>query len=327
LALVAEKAVPRTQRFYGFDGWFTTFGVISAVFYAALGLWFLYHVLLLLGIQSITAAGLTAFTLFGTSLFYYTVIEGMMSHAYSFSLFAAFHYFLIRIMRQADPDKKFYLSMAVVIALIIAVRPFNLVLIPAFGLATVVFLRIPEEYALRKTGELILWTIPVTLIILMPQLFYYKHAFGTWLVDSYSGETFNFAQPHLVEMFFSIPAGLFLYVPAFALLIWSVFYMAWIKPHKFGLFALFTLAFSYILASWHSWSYGCGFGIRPFVEWLPFFAIPFAAWIRRLSFRYSAVLFFFAVLISIYNLRMTYKWSGCWFGETETFAEYLKWFW
>lgn len=327
MAWVAHQIKPWNGPFYGFEGRFTDFMVLSATFYTSLGLWLLFESLKIMTGRAGLAAVVTAVILLCSSLYYYTIIEGMMSHAYSFFLFSGLIYVWLRVLISAQPNKLCLAILAFFISMIVLVRPFNLLMIPFFMWAVVWLHQVPLHIAWGKLKMLIFWLLPLGLILAFPQLLYFKYAFGTWLTDAYRGETFRFTSPQIIPMYTSISYGLFVYVPLFALLFASTFVMTLRDKARFWPLAAFIIIFSYILSSWHSWSFGCGFGIRPFVEWLPLLAISFAFWLKEIKSTRRRALLFLMLLITFYNIKMTFAWTGCWFGVEETLAEYIRWFW
>jgi len=327
MGYAVQQIRKQPQQYHGFDKTFSNFIVSSAAFYVALGLWLLFESLRILTNRNGISAIITALVIFGSSLFYYTVIEGMMSHAYSFCLFAGLIYLWLKITSTQELKKLLFAALACCTAMIILVRPFNLLMIPFVIAGATMAHNVPLYIVWPRIKTFILWFVPTFTLLALPQLLYYKYAYGSWLADSYAGETFNFYSPNIMPMFFGMSYGLLVYVPLFALLFLATLAMAWHNKSRFILFPLTIILFSYILSSWHSWSFGCGFGIRPFVEWLPFLAIPLAVLLQKLSGNKFNFILGLMLPIIMYNVRMTYKWTGCWFGTENTFAEYLNWFW
>ena len=309
-----------------YQGEYVRFMVLAPAVYTTLGLFLLFLSLRLLHIKAGIAFGLSVFTLIGTSLFYYSIIEGLMSHAFSFFLFAAFTYLWIKLLKGAITTAHLIFT-SLIIALVLAVRPFNAVLLVVYALALLQVVRGSWGMFVEVVLRLIPWAILIILVVFIPQLVYYNYAFGSFFVDAYSGETFDFAHPKIINMLLSPNAGLFVYVPALGLLFLASIYKAIQEHGRFSAIGIFLFLMVYVLASWHSWSYGCGFGIRPFVEWLPLLIIP-VAWLlnKARPWVYLPTLALI-VLVSWYNISMTFKWTGCWFGKEDTFAEFMRIFW
>jgi hypothetical protein len=308
-----------------YQGEYARIMVLAPALYVSIGLYLLFLSLRLLDIRPGLAFLVAAFAIAGTSLFYYTVMEGLMSHSFSFALFATLTYLLLRLA-SGQFSNRLYFWLALVASLIVLVRPFNILLMLVYGL---VLLQIKQKsfvFGISILRRLLPWLLPIFAMLLIPQLLYYKYAYGSFFTDSYTNETFDFFHPQFISMLFSANAGLFVYSPAFLLFFGSVAYMSINAPKRFALLSLLTLFFIYLLSSWHSWSFGCGFGIRPFVEWIPLLLIPTASLLNAKP-KLIPLFLILAGFIVYYNYEMTYKWTGCWFGNEESFKEYFRLFW
>lgn len=308
-----------------YQGEYVRIMVLAPVLYVSIGLFLLFLSLRLLDIRPVVALVVAVFTLFGTSLFYYTVIEGLMSHSFSFSLFAAFTFIWLSLLK-GKSSRGYYVLLGLVVALILAVRPFNAILLLVYAFSLVQISKISIATVVNLAIKTLPWLVLFVLIAFLPQLLYYKYAYGGYLVDSYSGETFDFGHPQIVNMLVSAPAGLFIYVPAMLFFFVAAIFRGVKMPRQYSFLALALVVMIYVLASWHSWSYGCGFGIRPFVEWLPLLVIPLATWVNGFKGKYAFGISLLLLLI-FYNIRMSFVWSGCWFGKEDTFAEFINMFW
>lgn len=308
-----------------FDGIYTKWMVWAPAFYVTIGLYLLFLSLRLLNIKPVIALLTSLFVILGTSLLYYTVIEGLMSHSFSFALFSLFTYLWLGVLN-GNSKKAHLIGLALSIGLIVAVRPFNATLIILYASALMMITKTPFKIVITKIFQLLPWLIPIAIVLALPQLAYYKSTYGSWFVYTYGEEGFDFMNPQLKEMLISPMEGLFVYVPAFVLLAAALFIKAGNSIKQFGLLALMVVALTYVLASWHSWSFGCGFGIRPYVELLPILVIPFSVWLQNMG-KAKFGLYFAMLLIIGYNIFMTYQWSGCWFGKEDSFAEYFRLFW
>jgi hypothetical protein len=210
---------------------------------------------------------------FGTNLFHYATYDGIFSHAFSFFLFALFLACASRWRQRLDVRST--MAIAVVAGLITLVRPTNsLVFVYAFAADT------PEWWARLQradVGRLIVIGAATYCAVLLPQLAYWKYTTGHWLIFSYVGETFDFAHPKIVDVLFSVRRGLFVWAPVLGL---AVAGCAFLRRHARG-YAIPTLVFMplqvWLVASWHDWAYGAGFGHRAFVESAALFAFGYAS--------------------------------------------------
>lgn len=310
-----------------FQGWRAWFTVLSAPFYVTLGLYLLYlswrsafpqH-------QAWRVALAVISIIPFTSLLYYTVIEGMMSHSYSFFLLSSYIFLLGQLYR--GPHRRHYLLLGLTVGLILLVRPFNLLLLGLYPLALAPML----GWNLHGRGPMLRGALLAgflgAVILAIPQLAYYKHAFGSWLTYSYGEEGFNWTRPELLKVLASPKQGLYIYLPILGL--WSLwlFRKLFQSPPRFLPLAGAMLLISYIYSCWHMWYYGCGYGIRVYVEWLPLLALSlgYFRWPRHRGLQISLLVLL--LLVALYTIRMTYAWSGCWFSDEISFAKYLDKFW
>lgn len=252
--------------------------------------------------------------IFATNLYYYTVHDGGMSHVYSFFLFAwLLHLTLTMVVR---PNGRSLFGLFVCGTLIILVRPLN-----GIALLLPLFYGIPWRDALKDRlhwfTRFPAWTLAgfgVALVLILPQLLYWKAQTGSYLVFTYGakGEGFFWWSPHLWDILFSHQGGWLLYHPLMIgamvmllrgacsgkppmadwraiLLVWSV---AW-----------------YLYASWWNWWLGGSFGHRGFVEHYAFLVLPLAACVDALinwSRRFKWLLLVPAVFLIFLNIRMSH---------------------
>lgn len=301
----------------------------AAIFWLLLGLYWLQKFLLFFFKKIITNIVLIMIC-FATNLLYYVIDDGSMSHVYSFALFAGFIYYFKRAIDCNFQNSKEKIVISIIAALIILVRPIN-----AIFLIFVLFLNINSLEELKNRFLLILkWKsiffllIPFILLII-PQLIYYKFAFNNYFQYSYGTERFYLLSPKILLFLFSPNNGMILYTPLYILIIFSIIYLIKTKP-KSGLYFLFCFIFIvYIFSSWHSWNYGCSFGQRPFIEYLTFFSLPFAALISKLNEKSKTIKTFFLFLFIslIYQNALIIKaYDECFYGSSWDWNEYKRYY-
>ncbi len=254
------------------DGYTRLYGLsvaIAAIFYLIFGCFQLYHFL-----SNFTKAEkhlplVIAFIVFGTNLFYYTVVESGMSHVYSFAFVALFVRYAYKALNSYDLSALYIAAIA--LAIIVLIRPVNilvLLFIPAFFKNPIqTFLAVFKNY---KT-QLFLPVLVMLLLMGVQPLMYFLSS-GEWFVDSYPGEGFDFTNPHMWDFLFSFKKGLFVYAPVLAFASMGIF-VIWksSKPQAVYLVGGF-LFLVYMLSSWTNWWYGGSFGSRVLVEYLVIFA-------------------------------------------------------
>ncbi|NVO20411.1 MAG: hypothetical protein HXX13_11960 [Bacteroidetes bacterium] len=289
---------------------------IGALFYLFVGLFALQQLLRTYEIEEKWISLTMAAAVFGTNLFYYTLTEYSMSHLYSFTMITAFLLMARRYFKQNLPVSLF-LSF-IFLGITCLIRPVNCII-----LLTVPF--IAGDYQILKQGIVSLkdhwyWFLGgmlISLIILSIQPLIYYLQTGSFLVYSYPGEGFNFKDPHISDVLFSYRKGLFIYTPL-TLLSLAGLILLW-KDNKYGftMSAIFLLAFTYMVSSWHMWFYGGSFSQRVFIDILALFSILLAmslqklpkGWIRKCYISLVVVLILFCQFQTYQYRHMVIHWS------------------
>ena len=287
---------------------------VAAPVLLSLGLWCLFLVLRVRHGDSITAWTLLGIYA-GSNLFYYTIGDPGMSHVYSFFLFALLLLLLDRHFKEKGNTLRLLL-IGLIAGWIVLVRPTNLVFLLAApfvgaedfraGCRRITMLR-PMALVLLVAGALLVW---------IPQLAYWRDAFGSAVTWPYVNEGFsNWASPRLLEFWFAPHNGLFTYTPLYALVVLGG---AWSWRSRNGVTAFVALlalvATSYLGASWWVWHFGCGFGGRIMVEYLALFAAPLTAWSAAAEKRWGrGVPIVVFCMLAAYNLKLVYSFGDCWF--------------
>ena len=297
---------------------------LAALFYLLLSFLLLYKILRQQFSNKTTL--LTLFFLFaGTNLFYYSIQETGMSHVYSFFLFSLWIYQLSFWRKLNRSPALFGFTSGLVAALIVVVRPLNLL----FLLLSIFF---NHDFSQRIKAQLqwrfILPFLLTIVLVASPQLAYWNYLSGSFFTNPYPGESFtNWANPRIVEFLFSPNNGLLLYNPIVLILFAGLVFMMLHKKENARLISITILLLIFISASWWSWHFGCGFAARNFVEYYVLLSFPLAYLIRFPKAKKVKILFYLLLLLfSAYNLKMIYSYGGCWFGEDNwDWAQYAHW--
>ncbi len=313
----------------GFSSEYLNFTYYASVFYLLAGLWAL--LTFLRRRFSLYASILTIVLLaFATNLYYYTFQEALMSHVYSFALFS---FMLLLTDNYWKKQNRWTLAgIAFASALIVLIRPTN-----AIVLFVVLLLDVKMASQLKERLRILLSVgnalilSGLFLLLWIPQMAYWKFMSGSFLFYSYKGEGFtNWLNPQILEVLFAPKNGLFIYVPAFVLVIAGLILMIFRKDTNRWLVGAIFIVQLYLVSSWHMFFFGCSFGQRSFVEFLALFSIPLAT-LFNLSFRPVKIIFtIFIVLISGYliffNLRLSATYARCFDAkawEWEIFRHHL----
>jgi hypothetical protein len=290
---------------------------IAGSFYLALGLFFVFF-LFKKQYSRLQSILLSIVTLFSSGIFYYGIFETGMSHIYSFFCLAILLY-LIFNKKKHNSITYLYL-LAISTTLYIVIRPINTIfLMPLFSYF--IYLNNPNYFNFHTLLNLkwkeIAVIILLVLIIISPQLFYYKYAFNEFFAKSYQNESFQFPTiDRITKLLFSPNNGLLIYYPTCLLLIFYSF----IQKHNFRYVALILFA-SYVViyASWWSLSLGCSFGHRAMNDiyllfLIPIFFKPLKKWVL-----------ISIIILSLANFKFIFSYDTCLYTSINwDYTEYLS---
>lgn len=284
------------------------FMYLGTIVYLCWGLFFLYKLLadrFSAGIALLSCLALV----FGTNLYYYTLDEALMSHAFNFFLYSALIYYTVSWHRESRVSTA--LKIGLCIGLLTLIRPIHIiaVLIPLLYDG-----HLPTKWkALSTHFSHIIWIAMVAFFTVFPQLLYWKLLTGSWLNYTYGDEHFFFNDPMIVKGLLGFRKGWLIYSP----LLFLAFIGMRVYFKKDRSLALVFLSlvplYVYIIFSWWCWWYGGSFGSRPMIDLLPLFAFPLAAFFAWMSkrLRYGGIvsITFIAVFVSL-NIFQTRQYKS-----------------
>ncbi len=286
---------------YEMDGYTKYYPIlinISAIFYLLIGLFYLNSILKTYKISEWHRV-LTLFAaVFGTNLFYYTVGEPAISHINSFAFVSMFFYFSKKYFTAYN--KKYILLLAIILGIIILIRPINGLIVLILPFAAGNFKSLRKGFTTAFNHKIfLLYSFVVMCAIVFIQLIIYKISAGQFIIYSYGQEGFNFLSPHIIDILFSYKKGLFLYTPLY-LLSFAGCYFLW-KSSKFEFYSWlgFFVLITYVFSSWWMWFYGGSFSSRVYVEYIPFFMILLAISFERIESKLHKRLFISLVILLI----------------------------
>lgn len=255
------------------------------------------------GISLPIAALATFLFIFGSNLFHYTVYDPTLTHSINFTLIAGFLYYLHRAV--SEEKKRFAYLAALLFGIIISVRVQNvLVMIPAL---TLILGFTPKKFLFLLKPAVILGGILISLFPLAYLMILWKKQSGSWLVDSYSGESFDLTEPHFFEMLFSFEKGWFLYTPIAALAFVGLIYLYKQSARTTLLLSLFFILLIYLFSSWWIWTYGHSFGQRVFVDYYPFLILFFGILIQSISRSRQVLVLVISLIFVGLNFMQSYQ--------------------
>jgi len=314
-------------------------GIINAI----IGLLFFGKVLKYYFNNAITSI-LLLFIFFGTNYFQLTAFDGtLLSHNFLFTLYAILIFYIIKWHKK--PDYKYSVFIGIICGLIILARPSEAVcmLIPAlWGIYNRESL-VNKLHLIKKNFSKIILLIFCILLVVTPQLLYWKHVTGKFLFYSYAnpGEGFNFAAPYITNFLFSFRKGWLIYTPLMLFSLLGFYNLYRNKRNIFYAVLIFIIADIYIISSWSCWWYtGASYSSRSIVPAYILLSFPLGYFIERIKSSGILVRYIFlciALLLIILNLfqtwqfengviskeRMTKKYYFAIFGKTEV-DEYDK---
>ncbi|MBI3510704.1 MAG: hypothetical protein HY064_08570 [Bacteroidetes bacterium] len=292
----------------------------AALFYFLLGTFFLLRYLRRTGINEISISISIALVFFGTNLFEYVLWEPAMTHVYSYSMFCIFIYLAHSAINNFTPKKFIFLSL--ITGLIIAIRPVNALIILSlpFLAENLSALKIFAVNILHLKAKLI-YPLLTFASALIPQLLYYHAQSGRWFVYAYSKEGFDFLHPHFFQCLFSFNNGAFIYSPLLLICFIGIIPLFLKNKFRFFSFLSFFIAAVWVISSWWAWNYSGAFGMRPLVEFTPFFVILFCIFLSSIGTIFRILLSFIFILplscLLIFQVWQYHRGMFAWGGMTE----------
>jgi hypothetical protein len=225
-----------------------------------------------------------------------------LTHSLVFALTAALWLATERILAQPERLGRWVL-LGLGAGLLVSVRPVDgvLLLYPAGMLGPLLW----RQPAARK-GAIAAGV--AALLALVPLLAAWKALYGSWVVYTYAGESFDWAHPQLWQVLFSPLHGWMYWHPAMlagtlGLLAAVAFGRAGERPRVFWMLATLALL-TYLNAAWWCWWFGPSFGNRGFVGIEP--AVMFGlAWLgTRAPARARGILWVAGLALAAWNLNL-----------------------
>jgi hypothetical protein len=281
----------------------------SALFYLWAGLLFLRGVLRRYFSEYIVAATIIAVTL-GTNLFYYSSYEAPLTHAYNFSLIAAFIWLTIRFYDK--PSLKYIILGGLLSGFITLIRPVNIIVLVLFFLWDIRSFRDLRERTsfFLNRGHWVLLMAAGFILVWIPQFIYWHWVSGSIFYFTYgeAGGRFFFNNPQIFSILFSVKKGWLVYTPIMLFSLIGIVILIVKKTGPGTAIAIFMILNIYILSSWWNWWFGGGFGLRSFVDSYSILAIPMGAFIAAASRQAKMIrapLFGILALLLVFNLFQT----------------------
>lgn len=292
----------------------------STLFFVVLGMVLLAEAFRKMGNNFWLAWLVSLLLFFSSNLFYYTLKSPGYSHPYSFFLFSLLIYTLPVGTQRISAAR--WITVGFTLGLIFTVRTVN-VLFALIYITGILWARKENIGQLFSEKYKIIAAILCSGIPVVPQMLYWKYAFGQYITNSYKGEGFIYwDNPHFAATLFSTNNGLFIFNP-----IWILFFIAIIflfakstRVWGFVIAAIFVLQI-YLCSSWSSPYFGCSFGHRAFADLLPMAGLGLFLFLHKLigavmqgwkKVTLLGTLFTLSSLCIVYSQRVTVNFNACW---------------
>lgn len=281
----------------------------SAIFYLFLSLYFLKKLLELFEIKRHVIVISQTLLVFGTTVTHYVNFDAGFSHVYSLFAITAFIYFA-KLYFTNKKASSFFMA-CLFIGLILIIRQINILIILFIPFLSGSFENLKDGlHVFYKDYKNLILGLLITAIIFSVQCLVWYFQTGSLLVYSYQGEGFNFSNPQILNILFSYQKGLFIYTP---ILFISMFGLVWlIFKKKYYLVFTWVLFFSiltFVFSSWHSWYYGCSFGLRAYVDYYSIFFVLFAVMLNDVSIGIKSIVLLLSTLTIPLNIIQTYQYK------------------
>lgn len=291
----------------GYSSPYTSVINLAAICYLTFGLLFLSKLLKTYQIRQNYRTLILFAIVFGTNVFYYTVVEFAMSHVYSFAFATTFLYFSRQyFLRHTASD---LLIAGFMLGMITLIRPVNVIIllvVPFLAGSWNIFQNGVKEVRHHWAG--FCFSVLLFVTVLSVQAIIYRIQTGHPWIYSYGQEKFYFNHPHILAILFSYKKGLFLYTPLLFISLAGLYFL-W-KQNRFSALWLFGFLFllTYVLSSWWMWYYGGSFSSRVFIEYFGLFAVMLGVTLERLTKKTPRKIYItLIVLLTIFCQIQTYQ--------------------
>jgi hypothetical protein len=272
----------------------------GAIVYFILALFLLRKILLRYFDELVTTLTLLLLVL-ASNIIQYISIDGAMSHSYIFPMYVLALYFTIRWHEK--PSVLWASLIGAIIGLAAISRPTEAVMlfIPLLW-GTQSKESSAEKWKMVKQNRMhLLYLAFFIFLVVLPQLIYWKSVTGSFVYDV--GSKWEFLTPHL-RVLFGWEIGWFIYTPITIFFIAGMFFIRK-YPFRYSVIT-FCLLNIYIIIAWHDWKYGATYSCRALTQSYPVFALPFAAFIKRINtskWRYLFYVFgLYSILVNLFQI-------------------------
>lgn len=248
---------------------------IGSLTYAFVGLWYLRRTLLRFFSEGVVAAVL-AVVVIGTNYAYFSTTKNLETANF---LFCWVSLLLWNTLRWHEEQRAWRAcAIAACVAMITLIKPSEIVcgLLPlAWGVRDRATLRSKVRTLYDRWSHVAL-AVATGLLMLLPQLLYWKTLSGHFIYDTYKnpGVGLDLARPHFLQVLFSFRKGWLLYTPVMVFALLGLVLLFRLRRDVFWPVVLYGATAFYVISSWSEWWYGGSYSIRPMISLYPALAIP-----------------------------------------------------
>lgn len=213
-----------------------------------------------------------------TNLVQYASIDGGMSHAYIFPLYALLLWLTIRWHESYQPKHVFFIGFTIALATISRPTELIMIFIPLLWKTGDPQTSNEKWKKWKRHKEQLVLGVLGGFLGVLPQLLYWKYTTGSFVFDV--GSKWYFLNPWF-RVLFGTEKGWFLYTPIAIAMVIGLFIS---KNSDFKRSLLtFSLLNIWIIIAWSDWRYGASYSTRALVQSLPVFAFGIATMIERFA--------------------------------------------
>ncbi|MGV9013699.1 MAG: hypothetical protein ACOH13_13990, partial [Flavobacteriales bacterium] len=263
---------------------------LGCLFYVWIGLVHLRRILLRFFSEGISAATLVVIVL-GTNYLHFATMKNLETANFLFCWMSVLVWNTLRWHEEGKRSN--LLWTAISIAMIILIKPSEIVcgLIPLlWGVYNGPSLRVKLDLLGTHWKDLLL-ALMLGLLVLAPQLLYWRTMTGSFVYDSYKnfGVGLDLSQPHILNVLFSFRKGWLVYTPVMAFALIGLVPLYRRRREVFWPVVVYCAIAFYILSSWSEWWYGASYSIRPMITLYPLLALPLGYALTVIAERKGAV--------------------------------------
>lgn len=230
-----------------------------------------------------------ATVLFGSNLFYYSSLDVINSHPFSFLFSTIFLFYWWKTFARRTHKQWFLLG--IILGILLLIRTQDIVFLVLIVAEIIVLLKqkgFTMSHIRQEIPKYLLFAVGLILAFL-PQLFVWQTLYGDIWTSPYirGGERFTFLNPHLIELFIYSKIGIVFWTPLFLVCIAGLVFFFKKQKMLAGLSLLLVVSEIYFISAWSGWTQGESYGVRMLISSIPFMAIGLAYMTQKLLERFT----------------------------------------